>query len=187
MNKDQRTTDKEQLTTDNEQSTTDNGQRTQIRVLFVCLGNICRSPMAEAVFKDLVAKAGLSQQFRITSGGTGDYYEGEQAHPGTRHILSQHGIRCDSIAQQVRRSHLEGVDYIVAMDRYNLSELRAMAPRMASAGHLYLLLNFADPHDRGSVLDVPDPYYTRNFAETFRLVEAGCKGLLAHIRRERGI
>lgn len=158
-----------------------------INVLFVCLGNICRSPMAEAVFKDLVAKAGLSHQFHITSGGTADYHVGEPAHSGTRRILSRHGIPCDSISEQVRRSDLAGVDYIVAMDRYNLSDLQTLAARTSATDHLYLLLNFADKRESNSVLDVPDPYYTQNFEETFRLVEAGCQGLLAHIRRERGI
>ncbi len=156
-------------------------------ILLVCMGNICRSPMAEAVFKDLVAKAGLSHQFHIASGGTDDYHVGEPARLGTRRILSQHGIPFDSIARQVRRSDLEGVDYVVAMDRYNFSDLRALAPRLASAGRLHLLLNFADQRESDKVLDVPDPYYTNNFEETFRLVQAGCKGLLAHIRREREI
>ncbi len=177
----------EQRTTDKEQQTTDKGQQAKIKVLFVCLGNICRSPMAEAVFKDLVAQAGLSDRFRIASGGTADYHEGEPAHPGTRRILSQHGIGCDSIARQVRRGDLAEVDYVVAMDRYNLSDLQALAPGLAPAGRLHLLLHFADKRDSGSIMDVPDPYYTHNFEETFRLVQAGCTGLLAHIRRERRI
>jgi protein-tyrosine phosphatase len=80
---------------------------------------------------------------------------------------------------------LEKADYIIAMDRYNASDLQALASKAALDGRLRLLLSFAE--GRQAVLDVPDPYYTGNFEEVYQLVEAGCKGLLAHIRRERGI
>lgn len=186
----------EQRTTDNEQLTTDNGQepkapygRTKIRVLFVCMGNICRSPMAEAIFKDLVTKAGLSDQFYVDSVGTDAYHGGEPAHRGTQRVLAEHGIRCESVSRQVTRADLEKVDYIVAMDRSNASDLQAMAAKAALDGCLCLLLSFAEGQQGSSrsILDVPDPYYTGNFEEVYRLVEAGCKGLLAHIHRERGI
>jgi protein-tyrosine phosphatase len=158
-----------------------------ITVLFVCMGNICRSPMAEAVFKDLVAREGLSQKLYIDSVGTDAYHIGEPAHRGTRRVLAEHGIQCDSTARQVTRADLEQADYIIAMDRSNATDLQAAMPRGSLNGRLNLLLNFTEGRRTAGVLDVPDPYYTGNFEEVFRLVTAGCKGLLAHIRRERGI
>lgn len=158
-----------------------------IRVLFVCMGNICRSPMAEAVFKDLVAREGLSNQFHIDSVGTEAYHVGEPAHRGTRRILAQHGIACDSTARQVRRADLEKADYIVAMDQSNAADLQAMMPRGSLDGRLSLLLSFTEDGRKIGSLDVPDPYYTGNFEQVYHLVEASAKGLLAHIRRERGL
>lgn len=154
-----------------------------INVLFVCLGNICRSPMAEAVFKHLVAQAGLSDRFRIDSAGTSSYHVGDPAHYGTRRILSTFGIRCDSISRQITGQDLAEADYILAMDRHNLSELRALSRRRPLNGHLHLLLEFAE---QAHGLDVPDPYYTDNFDKVYHLVEDGCRGLLRHIRAERG-
>ncbi|GAB4450302.1 MAG: low molecular weight protein-tyrosine-phosphatase [Anaerolineae bacterium] len=155
-----------------------------ISVVFVCLGNICRSPMAEAVFKDLVEKEGLADQFRIDSAGTSRYHIGEPAHRGTRRVLADHGIRSDSIARQVSASDLAHADYLVAMDHSNVTEMRYMARGAELDGRLLLLLDFAE---NTRLQDVPDPYYTGNFEEVFRLVESGCRGLLAHIRAEKGI
>lgn len=155
-----------------------------INVLFVCLGNICRSPMAEAVFKNLVIKEGLTKYFRIDSGGTSAYHIGELAHPGTRRVLAAHGIQCHSVARQITATDLAEADYIIAMDQANRSSIMAMAPRGSLEGRLYLLLNFAE----GVALsDVPDPYYTGEFEKVYRLVDAACRGLLAHIRREHQI
>lgn len=158
-----------------------------IKVLFVCMGNICRSPMAEAVFKDLVTGEGLADQFEIDSVGTDAYHVGEPAHSGTRRILAAHNIRCDSISRQVTRTDLAQADYIIVMDRSNASGLQRVMPKDGLQGRLNLLLSFANGRRQGNALDVPDPYYTGNFEEVYQLVQNGCQGLLAHIRQERGI
>ena len=155
-----------------------------INVLFVCLGNICRSPMAEAIFKDLVVKAGLSEQFHIDSVGTGAYHVGDLAHPGTRRVLADHDIRSESISRQVTRNDLDVADYIIAMDHHNVSDLQYSMKGTQLNGQLHLLLDFANSTN---IRDVPDPYYTGDFEETFQLVEAGCKGLFTHICTEQGI
>lgn len=153
-----------------------------ITVLFVCLGNICRSPMAEGVFQAMVDDAGLSDEIRVDSAGTGAWHVGEKAHPGTRRVLAKHGVTYDGRARQVRASDLaDQTAYIVAMDEENLSDLRR---RYGSHPHLYRLLDFAR---NTTERDVPDPYYSGNFEVVYRLVEDGCAGLLDTIRREQGI
>lgn len=152
-----------------------------INVLFVCLGNICRSPMAEAVFKDLVKKEGLSQHFHIDSVGTSSYHVGDLAHPGTRRILAAYGIQCHSVSRQVTTTDLAEADYIIAMDRDNMFDINSRARDQSIEDRLYLLLSFAE-NERET--EVPDPYYTSNFEEVYRLVDKACRGLLAHIRQE---
>lgn len=155
-----------------------------IRVLFVCLGNICRSPMAEGVFGHLVAQAELSDRIAVDSAGTGSWHVGEPPHPGTRQVLQQHGITLNSTARQVDPTDLHTADYIVAMDRENVRDLRRLDRQGLLNGKLHLLLDFAPP---GGPRDVPDPYYDNNFDMVYHLVEGGSQGLLAHIRREHGL
>ncbi len=157
-----------------------------IRVLFVCMGNICRSPMAEAIFRKLVEEAGLGHRFEIDSAGIGSWHVGDPPHRGARAVLQKHNISADGQrARQIRPRDLTHFDYIVAMDRDNLRDLEAMARRYGITGRLLLLLDLADTQVTNGQRDVPDPYYTGNFDYAFELVHAGCQGLLDFICRER--
>lgn len=147
-----------------------------IRVLFVCTGNICRSPMAEAVFRHMVAQAGLSDRIEADSAGTGAWHIGQQPHHGTRRVLRELGIEYTHAARQVRDADFADFDYLIALDRGHLSELRYLA--RSTGAELALLMDYApDAHTR----DVPDPYYDGRFAEVYTLVEQGCRMLLEHI------
>ncbi|MBW7958821.1 MAG: low molecular weight phosphotyrosine protein phosphatase [Anaerolineae bacterium] len=152
-----------------------------VRVLFICLGNICRSPMAEAVFQKMVDDAGLADKITVDSAGTSSYHTGDQAHPGTRRVLNHHGIPYNGRARQVKAQDIQGSDYLIAMDSENVAELRR---RFGELPSLHRLLDFAD---ETSVHDVPDPYYSDNFDYVYRLVEDGCRGLLKAIRINEGI
>lgn len=148
-----------------------------VRVLFVCLGNICRSPMAEGVFRNMVREAGLSDRIDVESAGTGGWHVGERPHPGTVKILAQNQISINGKrARQLSRSDLNDFDYVVAMDSENVEDIKALFGRWVPR-----LLEFAP---KGSPLDVPDPYYTGSFETVYRLVHDGCAGLLMHIREK---
>lgn len=155
-----------------------------IHVLFVCMGNICRSPMAEAVFTDQVKKAGLSHLFAIDSAGTIGYHAGEPAHPGTRKILSRHSISYNGLARKIILADLAKFDYLIGMDTENILDLRNMDRGGANVPKVHMLLDFAH---QAIVRDVPDPYYTGNFEYVYQLVLDGCQGLLNYIRAEHNI
>ncbi|MCA9996950.1 MAG: low molecular weight phosphotyrosine protein phosphatase, partial [Anaerolineales bacterium] len=118
-----------------------------ITVLFVCLGNICRSPMAEAVFQQLVQAAGLGEQIRVDSAGTGDWHVGEKAHYGTRQVLAKHDIPYNGRARQVTSADMRSANtYVVAMDSRNLADLQR---HYGAHSNLHRLLDFAvKTHER---------------------------------------
>jgi protein-tyrosine phosphatase len=157
-----------------------------VNVLFVCLGNICRSPMAEAVFHQMVKTAGLEDKIKVDSAGTGSWHEGETAHPGTLRVLRQHGIVYKGRARQVRPQDFTSPNsYIIVMDQSNLDNVRRLH---TSHAHVYRLLDFASQSTQQSHgLDVPDPYYTGNFETVYQLVEESCRNLFATIRQQEGL
>ena len=153
-----------------------------VQVVFVCLGNICRSPMAEAIFQHKVDEAGLSGQIQVDSAGTSSWHVGERAHPGSRRVLSQHGISYDGRARRVSAADLSNPStYVIAMDWNNETDIR---DQYGDHPRLHRLLDFVPD---SSVLDVPDPYYNGNFDGVYKLVEDGCQGLLLAIREQEGI
>lgn len=153
-----------------------------VRVLFVCLGNICRSPMAEGVFQHLVDEAGLSDAITVDSAGTGRWHVGERAHRGTRTVLQKHGIPYDGRARQIVPADFGRFDYILAMDNANLADLRRMMPGSDTQVVVRRFLDFADDV---AEKEVPDPYYDGRFEDVYRLVRQGAEALLAHIREEK--
>jgi protein-tyrosine phosphatase len=156
-----------------------------IRVLFVCTGNICRSPMAEAVFQHKVNAAGLAEQFEIDSAGTGSWHIGETAHKGTLALLKRNNIPYNGRARQISRADLSRFDYIVAMDTENLSGIRRLGE--ANGAEIGLFLKWAKAAGTVNTDEVPDPYYDDTFDYTYELVDKGASALLDHIRQEHGI
>lgn len=147
-----------------------------IKILFVCHGNICRSPMAEFIMKDLVQKAGVSGQFEIASAATSTEEIGNPVHRGTRDKLRRVGISTDGkTAVQLKKSDYLKYDYLIGMDTWNIRNMQRMLGGDPE-GKIYKLLTFAN-----SERDVADPWYTGDFEATYQDVMAGCKGLMRHL------
>lgn len=150
-----------------------------VKVLFVCLGNICRSPMAEAMFRDLVKREGLEHKITVDSAGTGDWHLGKPPHQGTQDILSQHQISFEGqVARQILAADLNEFDYIVAMDSQNEKNIHKLKSLQSSA-KIVKLLDYVPESEK---VDVPDPYFTGNFQEVFDLLKIGCERLLKEIQ-----
>lgn len=157
-----------------------------IGVLFVCLGNICRSPLAEAVFRGLVEEAGLAERFAIDSAGTSNYHTGETPDPRTIEVARERGVRVEHAARQVHARDFSSFDYILAMDSENLRRIERARPSGTEAE--VRLLRWFDA-EAGPHAEVPDPYFggESGFQDVQDLVDRACRGLLQHIRKEHGI
>ncbi|MFD9339511.1 low molecular weight protein-tyrosine-phosphatase [Streptomyces sp. NPDC060028] len=153
------------------------------RVCFVCTGNICRSPMAESVFRARVAEAGLDHLIEVDSAGTGGWHEGDGADPRTLAVLEAAGYEQTHRARQFRSTWFAGLDLVIALDAGHLRDLRALAPTPQDAAKVRLLRSY-DPAATAARSDVPDPYYGSldGFEECLALVEAASTGLLDAVR-----
>lgn len=157
-----------------------------INVLFVCLGNICRSPSGEGVFKALVEKEGMADSFFIDSAGTCAYHVGEPADSRMRKHASARKIRLTSRSRQFSPGDFETFDYILAMDYSNYQEIQSQDKTGEFSDKLYMMNDFSSSH-KGS--DVPDPYYggDAGFETVLDMLEEACEGLLRVIKDENGL
>ena len=157
-----------------------------VRVCFVCLGTICRSPTAEAVMRPLVARAGLEREVAVESAGTGDWHVGEARDRRSRAVGKARGIPLEGTARQFVLADFDRYDHVIAMDRANREELLRLARGAQDRAKVRLLRSFdpAAPADA----EVPDPYFggPRGFDEVFDICEAACRGLLDHLRGKGG-
>ena len=154
-------------------------QRDPYRVLFVCSGNICRSPLGEAIFRHQAAGAGLAGRFAIDSAGTHGWHEGEPADPRARRVGERRGVAVTSRARPVVAVDFESFDLILAMDRGHLRELRGRCPPPLRS-RIRLMREWGDPPGG----DVPDPYYDGEeaFEQVFDMLETCCRRLLDDIK-----
>ena len=149
-----------------------------IKLLFVCHGNICRSPMAEFVMKDMVKKAGLSDQFEIASAATSIEEIGNPVYPPARRKLAQHGISCDGKrARQMTRADYQKYDLLIGMDNWNIRNMTRICGGDRQ-GKIRMLLDYT-----GRSRSVADPWYTGDFDATWDDVTEGCRALLEHLTR----
>ena len=147
-----------------------------IRVLFICHGNICRSPMAEFILKDIVTKRGIADQFEIASAATSTEEIGNPVYPPAKRKLAEHGISCEGHhARQMTRADYDYYDYLIVMDNWNLRNLKRFVPTDPK-GKVHMLRDFTDQPG-----EIADPWYTGDFEITYQQVVAGCQGLLRHI------
>jgi protein-tyrosine phosphatase len=155
-----------------------------VSVLFICLGNICRSPLGEGVLAHRLAEADLSDRVRVDSAGTGAWHVGEPPDPRSTEVAMRHGIPLRGRARRVRAEDFNRFDYIFAMDRSNLRDLRHLESQ-GDGGALLTLFREFDPHPDGD-LDVPDPYYggADGFDLMFEMIDRTCAAFVEHLLSE---
>ena len=152
-----------------------------INILFVCHGNICRSPMAEFVFRDLVEKKGLADRFYVASAATSMEEIGNSVHRGTREKLRQYGIStAGKYAVQLKKGDYQKYDYILGMERWNIVNMMKIL-KADPEGKVKRLLDFSD-----RPRDIADPWYTGNFDITYDDIVEGCQALLEYITKREG-
>ena len=150
-----------------------------IEILFVCHGNICRSPMAEFIMKDLVARAGLADRFEIASAATSTEELGNPVYPPARRKLAEHGLGCEGkTARQMTRADYQHYDYLIAMDRMNLRNMRPFVGDDPE-GKVSLLMSYS-----GRQREVADPWYTGDFETTWQDLNEGCRALLSTLQSQ---
>lgn len=169
-----------------------------IRVCFVCLGNICRSPTAEGIMQSLVAEAGLARAIEVDSAGTEAYHVGERADERSRRTAERRGVTLESRGRRFEAEDFARFDYVLAMDEENLARLHRRARDASERQKTVLLRAFEqrreegrEPGSRrsGSEASVPDPYYggDSGFEDVFDICDRACRGLLRHIREQHGL
>ncbi len=153
-----------------------------VKILFVCHGNICRSPMAEFVLRDMVTKRGMGDKFQISSAATSMEEIGNSVHRGTREKLKQQGISTEGkYAVQLKKQDYEKYDYIIAMDQNNLKNIKKIVGEDKQK-KVSLLLSFAQENR-----DIADPWYTGDFDKTYDDIVKGCKGFLEKILQQKSL
>jgi protein-tyrosine phosphatase len=153
------------------------GETVMVKVMFVCYGNICRSPMAEFIFRDMVNREGLGEQFDVRSSATSREEIGNPVHRGSRKKLAACGISTDGkTAVQLRREDYDIYDYIIGMEQRNVTDILRIVGG-DPAGKVYRLLDFSRPRD------IADPWYTGDFDSTYNDIIEGCSALLKGITK----
>ncbi len=157
-----------------------------VRVLFVCLGNICRSPLAEAVFRQQVAERGLQDRFEIDSAGTSGYHDGAPPDRRSTETARRRGVELTGRSRRVSPDDLRRFDYVIAMDAENEAALRDLLAGSGGAARVHRLREW-DPRPDGG--DVPDPYYggPRGFDDVHDIVERASAGFLEHVVQAHGL
>ena len=158
-----------------------------LRLCFVCLGNICRSPIGEGVMRSLLQSGGLADVVEVDSAGTAGYHAGEPPDGRARAAGRRFGVEVGGRARQFKRADFDRFDYVLAMDRSNLEDLHDLAPDVAAKKKLHLLRSF-DPASADGA-SVPDPYYgsDEDFDDVVRICQVACTLLLEKLRREHGL
>ena len=158
----------------------------RISVIFVCLGNICRSPLAEAIFRQKLKKAGLEDKINCSSAGTAHWHIGEQPDPRTLEIAGIHGVPINHKGNQLKPAQYGEYDYFIAMDRDNFQDIKSNLKHAPFEAKVYLMREF---DNRKSRLDVPDPYYgdMEDFEEVFAILEESCNNFIQFLNAEHNL